>query len=161
MPQDWELNSRKPPQEICDECCSHVDRQFPRRSCRRLRLLRRRKSRSRLQSLPPLPLAHLYVPSNGDRYTALGHLFADVLDRASEIYYGQKCKPAQLSDSDYRSGDGTAGNRTHLRRRQRRSHPAWRSVHQADPIAVPPRHARQTHYAPGEERKRRGQVRHH
>ncbi|HEY4934893.1 MAG TPA: SDR family oxidoreductase [Terriglobales bacterium] len=34
------------------------------------------------------------VPSNGDRYAALGHLFADVLDRASEIYHGEKARPA-------------------------------------------------------------------
>ena len=29
------------------------------------------------------------VPANGDRFNALGHLLADVLDRASEIYRGQ------------------------------------------------------------------------
>jgi acyl transferase domain-containing protein/NAD(P)-dependent dehydrogenase (short-subunit alcohol dehydrogenase family) len=28
-------------------------------------------------------------PAEDDRYTALGHLFADVLDRASQIYHGQ------------------------------------------------------------------------
>jgi acyl transferase domain-containing protein/acyl carrier protein/NAD(P)-dependent dehydrogenase (short-subunit alcohol dehydrogenase family) len=36
------------------------------------------------------------VSSNGDRYNALGHLFADVLDKASEIYRGQSApKPTE------------------------------------------------------------------
>src|SRR5271169_5963154 len=34
------------------------------------------------------------VPSNGDRYVELGHLFADVLDRASEIYHGKNAPRA-------------------------------------------------------------------
>ncbi len=37
----------------------------------------------------PASFALAKVPSNGDRYGALGHLFAGVLDRASEIYHGQ------------------------------------------------------------------------
>ena len=35
------------------------------------------------------------VPSNGDRYNALGHLFAGVLDKASEIYRGQNPPPSR------------------------------------------------------------------
>jgi len=36
----------------------------------------------------PVSVALSAVPANGDRYNALGHLFADVLDRASQIYHG-------------------------------------------------------------------------
>jgi acyl transferase domain-containing protein/NAD(P)-dependent dehydrogenase (short-subunit alcohol dehydrogenase family)/acyl carrier protein len=38
-------------------------------------------------ALPPTDLTT--ASSNGDRYSALGHLLAGVLDKASEIYYGQ------------------------------------------------------------------------
>jgi acyl transferase domain-containing protein/acyl carrier protein/NAD(P)-dependent dehydrogenase (short-subunit alcohol dehydrogenase family) len=37
----------------------------------------------------PAAVVHDTVPANGDRFNALGHLLADVLDRASEIYRGQ------------------------------------------------------------------------
>jgi acyl transferase domain-containing protein/NAD(P)-dependent dehydrogenase (short-subunit alcohol dehydrogenase family) len=40
------------------------------------------------ESLPPTQ------PANGDHYTELGRLFADVLDRGYEIYHGQKAAPA-------------------------------------------------------------------
>ncbi len=39
---------------------------------------------------PPTP------PVNGDHYTELGRLFADVLERGYEIYHGQKAAPADL-----------------------------------------------------------------
>ena len=36
------------------------------------------------------------APVNGDHYTELGRLFADVLERGYEIYHGQKAAPAAL-----------------------------------------------------------------
>ena len=56
---------------------------------------------------------------------------------------------------NHRRGAGPARNRAHLRRRQCRPHPARRAVHRCDPDAVPARHARQAHHAPGQERQRR------
>ena len=42
------------------------------------------------KSLPPTQ------PVNGDHYTELGRLFADVLERGYEIYHGQKAAPTSL-----------------------------------------------------------------
>ena len=44
------------------------------------------------ERMPSLPTQ----PVNGDHYTELGRLFADVLERGYEIYHGQKPAPAAL-----------------------------------------------------------------
>ncbi len=88
------------------------------------------------------------------------------LRSASDLVAGtaddtKRSSALQPSGGHYRRRIGAAGDRTHFRRYQRRTHSARRSVYRCDPHAVPARHAGQTHYAPGEERQRRAHIRIH
>ena len=51
---------------------------------------------------------------------------------------GWKTAHRKRPGRDHRRGAGPARNRSHLRRRQRRAHPARRAVHRSDPHALPP-----------------------
>jgi acyl transferase domain-containing protein len=47
-----------------------------------------------LSVLAATPGSNSPETSNGDRYSELGHLFADILDRSLQIYHGQNAKPS-------------------------------------------------------------------
>ena len=64
----------------------------------------------------PTPVAPANGNRNGDRYSELGHLFADVLDRGWQIYHGEKtCPSKQRAGCDHGGVLGAARDRTHLR----------------------------------------------
>ena len=92
---------------------------------------------------------------NGNRYSELGHLFADVLERGWQIYRGEN-GPAPLEPVTITGAalglPGTEhifddGNIARILRGDQ-----FIDVHSR---ALPPGHARQAHHAPGEERQRR------
>jgi len=85
------------------------------------------------KSLPPTQ------PANGDHYTELGRLFADVIDRGYEICHGQKPAPATFPVA-ITGAALPARDRSHFRRRQHWPHLARRSVHPFHSHSLSQRH---------------------
>ncbi len=72
----------------------------------------------------------------------------------------RRCRHGRAG-GDQRRVARPARHRARLRRRQPRRHPARQATDRPDPDTLPPRHARQAHHAPGEERRAGRGVRDH
>ena len=91
-------------------------------------------------AVAPAAFTSAASPSNGNSHNELGRLLADALDRGGwQIHRGHEAASTYAPVTITGAVSGPARHRAHLRRRQHRAHPAWRSVHRCDPTQF--RHA--------------------